>query len=97
MRGRNFVNLIQKSLLSGVRTRRTGEGDEVVPAHTARQWFPDLLTFSMTRGCLCSAFLPGLCLWMKEDEEDRRMVSLRAWGSDLSEIESWEVVIPGSV
>lgn len=76
-----FVNLIQKKSPFWVRTPRTGEGDEVVPAHTARQWFPDLLTLSMTWGCplLC---LPSRALSVDEGRwgEDRRMVSLRAWG-----------------
>lgn len=76
-----FVNLIQKKSPFWVRTPRTGEGDEVVPAHTARQWFPDLLTLSMTWGCplLC---LPSRALSVDEGRwgEDRRMVSLRTWG-----------------
>lgn len=45
-----FVNLIQKSLLSGSGLW-TREGDEAVPGPTARQWLPDLLTLSMTQGC----------------------------------------------
>ena len=76
-----FVNLIQKKSPFWVRTPRTREGDEVVPGHTGRQWLPDLLTLSTTWGCpLLRLPSRALCVDERRWREDRRMVSLRAWG-----------------